>query len=82
MCADRSAVARQLADMFQHGVSTAPQYRVSDDELLPALEDEEAAAELWQHLCDRVGARIFAGIYAADSLPRDVPSMNWQACPM
>ncbi len=59
MCANRAAVATQLQSMFEHGVTTAPQHMVEADELLPALDDEETAAALWQELHEAVGAPSF-----------------------
>ena len=56
MCSDRSEVAKALADMDQEGVTTAPQHKLPAEELLPALEGEEAAAARWQRLRDNVGA--------------------------
>jgi hypothetical protein len=55
-CASRWDIADRLRDLGLHGVTTAPRHCVTQDDLLPALEGEEAAAALWQHLGDKVGA--------------------------
>ena len=56
-CASRWDIADRLHDLGLHGVTTAPRHCVTQDDLLPALEGEEAAAALWQHLGDKVGER-------------------------
>jgi hypothetical protein len=55
ICASRWEVAVRLGDLNLHGVTTAPRHRVTQDDLLLALQGEEAAAALWQHLGDEIG---------------------------
>lgn len=61
-CASRWDIADRLRDLGLHGVTTAPRHRVTQDDLLPALEGEEAAAALWQHLGDKVGETGNSGV--------------------
>jgi hypothetical protein len=56
-CSSRWEVAKRLGDLDLHGVTTAPRHHVTQDDLLPALQGERAAAALWQHLGDQVGER-------------------------